>query len=414
MNNKILIDIFLLLGIMQHEPYIYKLSTNSIDSIGKEDKNDLIMSLTINQPLMSLGYHYYMHKLRTELITFTKSIKSEQQFYFVVNPFEVNISNYNEGINYLAQIYLNLEKNKTFGRSFYKMWEMLFSFDIGSEKTFQHIDINDSSKLAIDINDAVSLFRKKFNYASKMDKTNTIDINDKKLSLDKASLITCNLKVNINNDMYITQEQSSYGLLLKAVFSALKMQNNKGNFVLRIFETFTKVSIKIIYLLSCFYEEVLIYKPYFSRGTSSEKYLICKKFKYDQTKDSKLLEKYYKRFDNILEKIKADKHILNIFSELELNDEYCNSFKFMNIRLVNNQQIMINKIITYIKENNYYGDKYHTYRDIEIKSIEWWSRLFFPPSNNIYESNKKEILKLNDTTQNKHKLEINMFAESLL
>jgi len=414
MNNKILIDIFLLLGIMQHEPYIYKLSTNSIDSIGKEDKNDLIMSSTINQPLMSLGYHYYMHKLRTELITFTKSIKSEQQFYFVVNPFEVNISNYNEGINYLAQIYLNLEKNKTFGRSFYKMWEILFSFDIGSENSFQHIDINDSSKLAIDINDVVSLFRKKFNYASKMDKTNTIDINDKKLSLDKASLITCNLKVNINNDMYITQEQSSYGLLLKAVFSALKMQNNKGNFVLRIFETFTKVSIKIIYLLSCFYEEVLIYKPYFSRGTSSEKYLICKKFKYDQTKDSKLLEKYYKRFDNILEKIKADKHILDIFSELELNDEYCNSFKFMNIRLVNNQQIMINKIITYIKENNYYGDKYHTYRDIEIKSIEWWSRLFFPPSNNIYESNKKEILKLNDTTQNKHKLEINMFAESLL
>jgi len=414
MNNKILIDIFLLLGIMQHEPYIYKLSTNSIDSIGKEDKNDLIMSSTINQPLMSLGYHYYMHKLRTELITFTKSIKSEQQFYFVVNPFEVNISNYNEGINYLAQIYLNLEKNKTFGRSFYKMWEILFSFDIGSENSFQHIDINDSSKLAIDINDVVSLFRKKFNYASKMDKTNTIDINDKKLSLDKASLITCNLKVNINNDMYITQEQSSYGLLLKAVFSALKMQNNKGNFVLRIFETFTKVSIKIIYLLSCFYEEVLIYKPYFSRGISSEKYLICKKFKYDQTKDSKLLEKYYKRFDNILEKIKADKHILDIFSELELNDEYCNSFKFMNIRLVNNQQIMINKIITYIKENNYYGDKYHTYRDIEIKSIEWWSRLFFPPSNNIYESNKKEILKLNDTTQNKHKLEINMFAESLL
>jgi 23S rRNA U2552 (ribose-2'-O)-methylase RlmE/FtsJ len=414
MNNKILIDIFLLLGIMQHEPYIYKLSTNSIDSIGKEDKNDLIMSSTINQPLMSLGYHYYMHKLRTELITFTKSIKSEQQFYFVVNPFEVNISNYNEGINYLAQIYLNLEKNKTFGRSFYKMWEILFSFDIGSENSFQHIDINDSSKLAVDINDVVLLFRKKFNYASKMDKTNTIDINDKKLSLDKASLITCNLKVNINNDMYITQEQSSYGLLLKAVFLALKMQNNKGNFVLRIFETFTKVSIKIIYLLSCFYEEVLIYKPYFSRGTSSEKYLICKKFKYDQTKDSKLLEKYYKRFDNILEKIKADKHILDIFSELELNDEYCNSFKFMNIRLVNNQQIMINKIITYIKENNYYGDKYHTYRDIEIKSIEWWSRLFFPPSNNIYDSNKKEILKLNDTTQNKHKLEINMFAESLL
>lgn len=396
---------------MQYEPYLYKLSTNSVDSIGKEDKNDIMLSSTINQPLMSLGYHYYMHKLKTELITFTKSIKSEQQFYFVVNPFEVNISNYNEGINHLAQIYLNLDKTKIYGRSFYKMWEILFSHDIANDKSFIHTDItNNKSK---DIVDAVSLFRKKFNHANKSDKFNSHNIDEKKLSSDKATLITSNIKVEISNELYITQEQSSYELLLKVIFTALKMQDSKGDFILRVFETFTKVTIKLIYLLSCFYEQVYIYKPYFSRGTSSEKYVVCKRFKYDQSKDSKMLDKYYKRFDNILSNING-KHIFDIFPELELNDEYLESFKFMNIRLVNSQQIMINKIITYIKENNYYGDKYHTYRDNEIKSIEWWSRMFFPPSNNIYESNKKEVLKIYDTTQNKHKLEINMFAESLL
>jgi 23S rRNA U2552 (ribose-2'-O)-methylase RlmE/FtsJ len=399
---------------MDYEPNIYKLSTKSVDSINTSDanKNDIILSSTINQPLMSLGYHYYMHKLRTELITFTKSIKSDQQFYFVVNPFEVNISNYSEGINTLAQVYLNLDKEKTFGRSFYKMWEMLFSFDIANDKNFVHMDLSNNT----DINDAVSLFRKKFNFADKKDKINSVNINDTKISSDKATLITSNLKTNINNDQIITQEQSSYELLLKIVFIALKNQDNKGNFILRIFETFTKITIKIIYLLSCFYEEVYIYKPYFSRETSSEKYIICKIFKYDQNKDNKLLDKYYKKFDNMLDIIKTNtnKHIFDILNELELNDEYLNLFKFINIQLVNRQQIMINKIITYIKENNYYGDKYHSYRDNEIKSIEWWSRLFFPPSNNIYEINKKEILKLGNTTQHKHKLEINMFAESLL
>ena len=399
---------------MDYEPNIYKLSTKSVDSINTSDanKNDIILSSTINQPLMSLGYHYYMHKLRTELITFTKSIKSDQQFYFVVNPFEVNISNYSEGINTLAQVYLNLDKGKTFGRSFYKMWEMLFSFDIANDKNFVHMDLSNNT----DINDAVSLFRKKFNFADKKDKINSVNINDTKISSDKATLITSNLKTNINNDQIITQEQSSYELLLKIVFIALKNQDNKGNFILRIFETFTKITIKIIYLLSCFYEEVYIYKPYFSRETSSEKYIICKIFKYDQNKDNKLLDKYYKKFDNMLDIIKTNtnKHIFDILNELELNDEYLNLFKFINIQLVNRQQIMINKIITYIKENNYYGDKYHSYRDNEIKSIEWWSRLFFPPSNNIYEINKKEILKLGNTTQHKHKLEINMFAESLL
>jgi 23S rRNA U2552 (ribose-2'-O)-methylase RlmE/FtsJ len=399
---------------MDYEPNIYKLSTKSVDSINtlETTKNDILLSSTINQPLMSLGYHYYMHKLRTELNTFTKSIKSDQQFYFVVNPFEVNISNYNEGINTLAQVYLNLDKKKTFGRSFYKMWEMLFSFDIANNKNFVHMDLSNNT----DISDSVSLFRKKFNFADKKDKIISVNINDTKISSDKATLITSNLKPTINNDQIITQEQNSYELLLKIVFITLKNQDNKGNFILRIFETFTKVTIKIIYLLSCFYEEVYIYKPYFSRETSSEKYIICKIFKYDQNKDNKLLDKYYKKFDKMLDIIKTNtnKHIFDIFNELELNDEYLNIFKFINIRFVNTQQITINKIITYIKENNYYGDKYHNYHSEQIKAIEWWTRMYFPPSNNIYENNKKDLIKFNDSMQNKHKLEINMFSESLL
>jgi hypothetical protein len=40
--------------------------------------------------------------------------------------------------------------------------------------------------------------------------------------------------------------------------------------------------------------------------------------------------------------------------------------------------------------------------------------MYFPPSNNIYENNKKDLIKFNDSMQNKHKLEINMFSESLL
>ena len=407
---------------MEYEPYIYKLSTNALGSLNSDTKeNSIILSTTINQSLMSLGYHYYQHKLINELVNFTKSVKSEHQFYYVVNPFEVNISNYENGINKSAQIYLNLDKNKNFGRSFYKTWEILFLFDIANTKDFVYTNLNNSTSTVpniTDVTDAVVLFRKKFNFADKKDYIELKNLknnkDDKKQQEKYSSLITSNVKVTINNDNYINQEQLSYELLLNVVFTAIKKQDNKGHFVLRLFNTFTKVTIKIIYLLSCFYDEVYIYKPYFSRVTSSEKYIICKKFKYDQNKDTKLLEKYYKRFDNILESMKDGKFIFDIFPELELSAEYLNSFKFMNVRLVNPQQIMINKIISYIKENNYYGDKYHTYKDNEIKAIEWWTRLFFPPSNNIYESNKKDLYKLNDTIQNKHKLEENMFAESLL
>ena len=45
--------------------------------------------------------------------------------------------------------------------------------------------------------------------------------------------------------------------------------------------------------------------------------------------------------------------------------------------LENKQQIMINKIVTYIKENNYFGDKYHSYRDEQIKATKWWTDTFY-------------------------------------
>ena len=38
---------------------------------------------------------------------------------------------------------------------------------------------------------------------------------------------------------------------------------------------------------------------------------------------------------------------------------------------------MINKIVTYIKENNYFGDKYHDYRNSQIEATNWWKKTFF-------------------------------------
>jgi hypothetical protein len=42
---------------------------------------------------------------------------------------------------------------------------------------------------------------------------------------------------------------------------------------------------------------------------------------------------------------------------------------------------MINKIITYIKGNNYFGEAYHDYKDQSIESSKWWSKVFFNDNN---------------------------------
>ena len=68
--------------------------------------------------------------------------------------------------------------------------------------------------------------------------------------------------------------------------------------------------------------------------------------------------------------------------------------------VANEQQIMINKIITYIDGNNYYGDDYHAYKSNSIEATKWWNETFFKDkidvtnnlkyTKNISDYNKKE------------------------
>jgi len=388
-----------------YKPYIFKLNQN------KDTKLDfkVVLSTIPNQSLFSLGYHYYLDRTKNDLINYTKVIKSENNFYYVMNPFENSISNYDDNLNKLAHIYLNIDKNTSISNSLYKMWEILFMFDIGSQKECKYLSYDkDNSSFT----KAVSYYRSKFGLESKNDKTfNYTTINYDKVKKDigkfNANLITCNM---VSSQPNIYQEQESYKLILSEIIFALKFQEYQGNFVLRIFDTFTHITLKMIYLLTILYEDVYLHKPYYSRPTSSEKYIICKKFKFHQ--DDKNLNIYINGCQNMLDNITF--HVFDILPNLELSQDYLNNFKLSNIKLVNPQQIMINLIITYIKENNYYGDKFQMHRDAQISATKWWSRMFFPPSKNLYESNKEEVSKLIETVINKNNIDQTEFNQHII
>jgi hypothetical protein len=171
-------------------------------------------------------------------------------------------------------------------------------------------------------------------------------------------------------------------------------------------------TIKLIYIIISFYKDSYIYKPYLSRPTDSEKYLICKSFLYDN--NDKTLNKQIFSLETILTNIKSDKYIYDIYPDLIIPKEFLNQFKFINIKIANPQQIMINEIIKYIKENNYFGDKYHLYKNQQINATKWWLNTFFPPSNNLYENNKNDLLKLLKLIVEKHEAEMNNFTTILV
>lgn len=75
---------------------------------------------------------------------------------------------------------------------------------------------------------------------------------------------------------------------------ALCIQKLNGNFTLKLFDTFTNISIDIMGLLSSMYEEVFITKPSACKNYNSETYLVCKKFLHNNNHHYTYLLRYLK------------------------------------------------------------------------------------------------------------------------
>ena len=81
------------------------------------------------------------------------------------------------------------------------------------------------------------------------------------------------------------QEVMSTKLILCQIAFAIAVQKKGGNFVVKMFDTFTEASIDLLYLLSMLYDSVLFFKPNTSRVANSEKYIVCKGFKLDDSRN---------------------------------------------------------------------------------------------------------------------------------
>jgi 23S rRNA U2552 (ribose-2'-O)-methylase RlmE/FtsJ len=448
-----------------YNPFIFKLDQGKSDILDNApSKENIILSSTINLPLSSLGFQHFLHRTKNAM-AITNSFQSKGKLYYVVNPFEHTISNYEDSLKNLTKYYLNIKEETPdiLSRAFYKLWEILFMFNLADKKDLTYAALAEGPGAFIQ---AVINYRMKLGPGVKNDKIFAVTIHPEKgkfiemgkqfmgyydmkapgllnvhttftekeaknhmgkdngditqvktISLFKkdieksgeyADLVTADGGFDWEDENY--QEQEGYQLILGEIVAALRVQAKGGSFVLKIFETFTIPSIKLIYLLSSFYEETYLYKPFFSRTSNSEKYIVCKGFKYEQ----KSIDKKLKSLENILENMNSMKFVFDIYPDLEIPHDYLDKFKFINTKIANQQQIMINDIVSYIKENNYYGEKYHSYRENQIAATKWWVSSFYPPSNNLYEKNKDEVQKLMKTSMEKYAAEQAKFISQLV
>jgi len=93
---------------------------------------------------------------------------------------------------------------------------------------------------------------------------------------------------------YLSQEMVSAALILCQISFAIATQKIGGTFIIKMFDTFTKSSLDLLFLLANIYETVQFVKPHTSRYANSEKYIVCKNFHLDDKRRQELINPLYK------------------------------------------------------------------------------------------------------------------------
>ena len=187
---------------------------------------------------------------------------------------------------------------------------------------------------------------------------------------NKMDIITGDGGFDFSGD-YNNQEKAAFRLILTQVAYAITMQKHNGHFILKIFDMFENCTIQIIFLLSCLYENVIISKPFTSRYANSEKYLICKNFKYNNTDElSNKFSNILKFFDSFDFKTYDISSILN----LNMHSYYKNQIKEINAILAHQQIDNILTTIKIITHKDRKNDKIQSLKSQNIqKCITWCS-----------------------------------------
>lgn len=414
-----------------------------------KEKNDIMsydittsFSKNIDYPKFSLGFQHFIHQSKTKM-EITKEFENKKKVYYVMSKFERYVDDYDADINNISKAYFDIDpKPNILSRAFYKLWELFFMFNLvdldKSDFISAHLAEGPGSfiqatmfyrdkfsKKGISKNDkyyAITLhsedikkhipkledtfieyYKKEKPNRFMMHRTYPIeeakrsqikdngDLTDPKtiklfggqFNKQKADFITADGGFDWNNENI--QEQEAYKLILSQIITALKIQAKDGNFVCKLYESFTGVTSKFISILNSFYEKSYIVKPLMSRASNSEKYIICMKFK-----DLKDKEKKISKLELILEEMikHNNKNIVELFQEFKITDEMKACLISFNSEIANKQFISINEIIDFIKKQNYRGDEYQKRRDMQINATKYWLNNFFPDDK---EFNNKKI-----------------------
>lgn len=418
---------------------IYRLPSGNTDILKHKPKPQI--SETMEYPLFSNGFQHFIHANKDKM-EITGNFDGRKKVYNVINSYEPDIDEYEDSISNQSISYFGLKPNNPgiLDREFYNLWELLFMFDsvspdsavtsvhlsdgpggflqamlyyktkFGKSKSDKYyavtkhpeedgiftpeIDVSFTSyysKMGTNIN-----VHKTYNKKNASNGKDTGDLSTqqaidnivKEVGNGKADFITANGRITPKNKN--TEEQEILPLIVGEIITILKLQKQGGSCILRCSESFTNVTLKVIYLLTVCYNDVYIAKPFMSRQSDPDKYIVCEGFKFKD--NDKGLMTIISNLEIILvESAKKDKFIVEIYPEFSLPKEFMMTMLKANTDIANRELININEIVAYIKGENYYGDIYQQKRDDQITHTKAWLNKFFPNTNDFKKIKQKNV-----------------------
>ena len=176
---------------------------------------------------------------------------------------------------------------------------------------------------------------------------------------------------------YPQQEQISTKLILCQIAFALAMQKPGGTFILKVYDTFTRMSLDLLFLLYNLYDQVILIKPNTSRFANSEKYVVCKGFRNSNTLD--IVKLFYKI---LLKPEPLNDHLF----DFALPYLFTNKIEEYNA-ILGQQQIDTIVSTIYLIDNNNKHDKMEHIKKKYIQKCISWCQKFNIPYHNVIQTN---------------------------
>ena len=174
------------------------------------------------------------------------------------------------------------------------------------------------------------------------------------------------------------QENISGKLILSQIAFAVAMLKPTKDFVIKFFDTFTKLSTELLFLLANIFVEITIIKPNTSRCANSEKYIVCKNLKINESERHALVLK----FNEIIKNFKNDTNIL-LTKILNIQIPYYFINKIEEINAIFGQQQIENIISTLTLINSHDEEKIEKFKKNNIVKCIKWCQKFEMPFNKL-------------------------------